>query len=278
MSLSRLVVLAIYLVLAPVVEAAGYVVGIGAEGDSVEGRAISAFGDFGFGENTWLALAAGVSRTEGFLRTNDTRFVDAGIDHWFKPVGIRLGGSYWGNPDILDSRDIRASIYARGKTGSISLEYEKRYFEFDLQSDALRGRTAEFRADGWGLNGRVELSEKISFLIGGMAYDYSRNLRLQPDIDLLAYLSSSRLSMINSLIDQRFNAGLEFDFGLKSVDITAGRWQAAMDGSNVDSYSLGFLTPVSDRLDMEIRISRDDSETFGSTTALSVHFYYFGGS
>lgn len=256
----------------------GYVIGIGAEGDSTDGRAVTAFGDFGVSDKTWLSVMAGSSQTEGFVRSNDTVFTDAGIDHWFKPVGVRLGASYWGNSDILDSRDLRASIYTRGKAGSISLEYQKRNFEFDLQSDALRGRTAEFSADGWGLSARLALGEDVNFMLGGMAYDYSRNLRVEPDIDVLAFVARSRLSMINSLIDERINAGLEFNFGLKSIDVTAGRWQTAVDGSTVDSYSLGFLTPVSDRVDMELRVAFDDSKLYGNATALSIHLYYFGGS
>jgi hypothetical protein len=169
-------------------------------------------------------------------------------------------------------------VYVRGNSGSISLEYEKRDFKFRLQSDALRGSIAKFSADGGGLRARVSLSDRLNFTFGGMGYDYSRNLRLQPDIDALAYLSSSRLSMINSLIDHRFSGGFEFNFGLKSVDVTASNWQLAIDGSAVDSYSMGFLTPLSDRVDMEMRVAFDDSELFGRTTAVSVHFYYFGGS
>jgi hypothetical protein len=237
-----------------------------------------AFGDFGIGEKTWLSVTANSGKTDGIFRSNETLYTDVGLDHWFKPFGVRLGASYWGNSDILDSRDLRASMYVSGNSGSISLEYEKRDFKFRLQSDALRGRIAKFSADGWGIRARVALSDRLNFTFGGMGYDYSRNLRLQPDIDALAYLSSSRLSMINSLIDHRFSGGFEFNFGLKSVDVTASNWQLAIDGSAVDSYSMGFLTPLSDRVDMEMRVAFDDSELFGRTTAVSVHFYYFGGS
>jgi hypothetical protein len=111
-----------------------------------------------------------------------------------------------------------------------------------------------------------------------MVYDYSRNLRIQPDIDVLAFISRSRLSTINNLIDDRINGGLEFKFGLQSLDVTVGQWQTAVDGSRIDSFSLGFLTPISDRFDAEFRFSFDDSESFGETRALSVYFYYFGGS
>jgi hypothetical protein len=111
-----------------------------------------------------------------------------------------------------------------------------------------------------------------------MVYDYSRNIRIQPDIDVLAYVSTSRLSMINNLVDDRINGGIEFRFGLRSIDLTAGQWQAAVDGSRVDSYSIGFLTPVGDRYDAEFRLSLDESERYGRTTAFSFFLYYFGGS
>ncbi len=276
-SVKRTIILAI-LACCTNVQAEGYVLGLGSDGDSADGRSISAFGDFGIRENTWLSVTANSSRTEGFLRSNDTILADVGIDHWFEPVGVRVGGSYWGNSDILDSKDLRASVYARGKVGSISLDYQKRNFKFDLQSVLLRGRTVEFSADGVGFSTRLTLGEKLSFHFGGMSYDYSRNLRLQPDIDVLAFVATSRLSMVNSLIENRINAGLEYKFGLRSIDVTAGRWQTVVDGSEVDSFSVGFLTPVSDRVDMEFRISLDDSEAFGKTTSFSFYVYYFGGS
>ena len=111
-----------------------------------------------------------------------------------------------------------------------------------------------------------------------MVYDYSRNLRIQQDIDVLAFISRSRLGMINSLVDNRYSTGLEYRFGLQSIDLNVGRWQTAIDGGSVDSLSVGFLTPVSDRLDAEVRLSYDDSEIYGETRALSIYIYYFGGA
>lgn len=258
--------------------AEGFVLGIGADGDSADGRSLTVFGDFGVGDETWLSVTTSTAQTDGLVRRNETLLADIGVDHWFQPVGIRLGAAYWGNADILDSRDLRASIYVRGAPGSLSLDYQKRNFEFDLQTDLLRGRTAKFDANGVGATARLELGEKLSFRVGGMSYDYSRNLRLQPDINVLTFLTASRLSTINSLIDSRINAGLEYSFGLRSIDVGVSQWQTAVDGSEVDSYSLGFLTPISDRVDMELRVAFDDSETFGNTTSFSVYLYYFGGT
>ena len=53
---------------------------------------------------------------------------------------------------------------------------------------------------------------------------------------------------------------------------------AAVDQSHVSYYTIGFLTPMTDRTDIEFRPSFDDSESFGNSTVLTVYLYYFGGS
>ena len=262
----------------PLAAADGYALGIGVDGDTADGRAISAFGDFAIRDDSRLFLSAGAAEIRGFLGDRRTRFVDADIDHWFEPLGVRVGGGYWGDPDILDSRDLTAAIYLRGQAGSLTLNYERRKFEFDLQSDQLRGRTATFDADGWGMQGRLNLAERVGVFAGGTAYDYSRDLRIEQDIDVLSFLTVSRLSMLRGLIEDEFSAGIEFEFGLRRIDFTAGRWTTAVDGSRIDSYSVGFLAPLTDRTDVEFRLAYDDSELFGQTTAFSIYLYYFGGS
>jgi hypothetical protein len=258
--------------------AEGFVLGAGVEGDSADGRAYSVFGDFGLRENTWLSLTASSVDTEGIIADNRSLLGELALDVWFDPVGLRVGVGYWGNSDILDSRDLKASAYMRNNFGSLALDYEWRDFEFDLQSAPLRGRTATFSANGWGISSRLRLGERVSVFVGGMKYAYSRNLRIQQDVDTLTYISRSRLSMINNLLDHRFDIGAQYDVGLRSFDVTAGQWQTAIDGSTVDSFSIGFLTPASNRVDIEFRLSYDDSEVYGNTTALSFYLYYFGGS
>ena len=259
--------------------AEGFVLGIGAAADTEDGRAYSAFGDFGVGEKTWLSATVGRTETDLLFSDFATQFYDVGYDHWFEPVGIRIGASYWGDPDILDSNDLRGSIYYRNDAITLAADYERRDFDFTFESIALQQRiTAEFSADGWGLTARFKAADRVSLHLGGMRYDYSRNIRINPEIDTLRFLAVSRLSLINSLLDHRLNAGIEFRFGLSSLDLTVGNWETAVDQSRVNSYSIGFLTPMSDRTDIEIRLSLDDSENFGQTTALTAYLYYFGGS
>ncbi|MFT5500329.1 MAG: hypothetical protein ACI88G_000458 [Woeseiaceae bacterium] len=258
---------------------AGFVLGAGADADSADGRALSAFGDFSIADKTWLSATFRKNEIDGVSGRRSTTFADVGIDHWFDPLGVRLSASYWGDKDILHSADLGASLYYRDESFMFSANYERREFDFTVLSDfPALSRTVEFSADGIGISSRFPLGENSSFHVGGIAYDYSRDIRLQPDIDALRFLSFSRMSMMNSLIDHQVNAGVEFRFGLRALDFTAGSWQTAVDGGRVDSYSVGFLTPVSERTDLEFRFSFDDSENFGQTTAVSVYLYYFGGT
>lgn len=257
----------------------GYVLGLGAAADSEDGLALSAFGDFIIRENTWLSTTIGSSETESLAGEFSTRFADVGIDHYFDPVGLRIGVAYWGDSSILDSDDVRASVYYRDETVSFSVDYERRNFDFIFGANLPRGtREAEFHADGWGMTNRIEIGDRLVFRLSGMHYEYSRDIRIQPDINLLRFLSASRLSLINSLIDYRINTGMEYRFGLRSVDLSVGSWKTAVDQGRVNSFTVGFLTPMTDRTDIELRLSFDDSENFGNTTALTVYLYYFGGS
>ena len=259
--------------------AGGYVLGLGAAADSEDGLALSAFGDFIIRENTWLSTTIGSSETESLAGEFSTRFADVGIDHYFDPVGLRIGVAYWGDSSILDSDDVRASVYYRDETVSFSVDYERRNFDFIFGANLPRGtREAEFHADGWGMTNRIEIGDRLVFRLSGMHYEYSRDIRIQPDINLLRFLSASRLSLINSLIDYRIKTSMEYRFGLRSVDLSVGSWKTAVDQGRVNSYTVGFLTPMTDRTDIELRLSFDDSENFGNTTALTVYLYYFGGS
>ena len=256
---------------------AGYVLGLNAEADNAGGRAVAGFIDYGVTENTWLSGLVARTNTGGVSGGLETIYLDAAIEHSFGVVGVRAGAAYWGDNDILDSTDVRASMFFRGKKGSLSFDYEKRDFDFVFISPFDdRVRTAEFTANGVGAAASLQSSEKLRLFVSGMGYDYSRDIRRQPEIDSLRLLSSSRLSLMNSLIDYRFSGGMEFRFGNRSLDLTLSNWQTAVDGGKVRSISLGFVTPSGPASDLEMRVAFDESENFGNTLALAVSFYFFG--
>ena len=252
--------------------------GISGEADTAEGRAISGFVDYGFTEKTWLSAILSRTNTGGVQGGLDTIYADMSLEHSFGLVGVRAGAAYWGDNDLLDSADLRGSIFFRGEKASLSADYERRNFDFVFRSflDSDIFRTTEFSADGLGVAASLRAGDKSRLFASGMHYNYSRDLRVQPDIDSLRFLSSSRLSLMNSLIDYRISGGIDFRIGQRTLDFTVSSWQTAIDGGKVNSFAIGFVTPSGPASDVEMRIALDESENFGSTLALIVRFYYFG--
>ena len=254
----------------------GLVLGFGGEGDTAGGRAATLFADVGLGSRTWISGMLATARTGGGPATLETRYADLAMDHWFAPVGVRLGAGYWGDDNILDSKDLRGSLYFRNEAISLSANYERREFDFTFSLDLLRRpRVVEFYSDGYGANARFKVNDTVALSLDGMIYDYSRDINLQPNIDILRIFSTSRLALMNSLLDYRVGAGIDWTFGLRNVDLRVEQWQTAIDQGRVDSIGIGFLTPTSDFNDVEFRASFDYSEDFGKTMTFSVYFYFY---
>ena len=255
-----------------------YVIAGGLEGDSADGLAAALFGDLAIGEETWLSGGAARSSVDLPIRDKlETWYADIGIDHFFDPVGVRLGLAYWGDNSVLDSTDVRASVYFRGGRGSLGFDYEFRDFELELpEFDFFRRRQVNFDANGFGLGARLDLSENVDVRLKAMSYDYSVNLRLDPNRDIVNLISVTRLSLINTLVDYRANISLGFDFGLKRLELEFAQWEGAVAGSRTNSYSLRFLAPIGRRNDIEFGLGYDDSENYGEVTVFSVFLYFYG--
>lgn len=257
----------------------GYVLGAGIEGDTADGRAASVIGSFGLGDKTWLSAAVARSSVDVGIRSPEVWYGDVGIDHRFDPLGIRVGASYWGDNDTLDSQDWRASLYWRNDRFSVAGDYEYRDFTFDLPAtDFFPGRTVRFDATGAGLTMRFEITDNLSLGVYGMGYDYDVNLRLDNNRGLLELLAFSRLSLINSLVDYQANATLALDVGERRWEIDVGTWKGEVDGGTTRSATISVLNPFGDRADFELALGVDDSDLYGNVTILSVFLYFYGGS
>lgn len=258
----------------------GYIVGFGLEGDTADGLSASILTDIAIAKDTWLSAAVAKSTVE--LPRNDSQdswYADLGVDHWFDPVGLRLGVSYWGDSDVLDSKDWRSSAYWRGDKAMIAADYEFRDFRFVLPAtNFFPGRVARFDANGIGLTARFNVTPSKSFSVYGMNYDYSANLRLDQNQGLLDLLTFSRLSLINSLVDHRAGVTVGVESGKQywSVDLTSTKGE--VDGGTTRSATLRLLTPLGNGSDVEFSLGIDDSDLYGDVTFLSVFLYFYGGS
>jgi len=136
-------------------------------------------------------------------------------------------------------------------------------------------RTVDFSAKGYGLTGRLKTSDRTSVYLGGMNYDYSRRIGLQPETDRLRFLAISRISLMNSLIDYRVSGGVEIEFGERRMDLRYSHWKTAVFKGQVDSLGVGWLTPMGNSADIEFRLAVDDSDEFGRATVFSIFLYLY---
>jgi len=258
-----------------------FVIGAGIEADSQDSLAFSLLADVAVENSTWLSASIGYSGVDGPLRQDiDYLYADLGVDHFFDPVGIRFGVSYWGDSDLLDSSDIRGSIYSSSGDRSLSIDGEYRDFEFDIPPLNLRPQTnVGFDATGIGVSARIGVGERVSFRASGMSYEYSREFNLGDDaaavVDVLTF---SRLSVLSSLVDWRAGAGIGVDVGLRRWQVDVSKWRGIVDRSNNFGATISFLTPMTNRSDLEISLGYDDSDLYGDVTFLSAFVYFYGGS
>ena len=190
---------------------------------------------------------------------------------------MKLDISYWGDSDILDSRDWGGSLYWRSDRLTLAGDYEYRDFSFTIPAtEQFPGRTFYFDAQGIGLTTRFELTDKASLGFAGMSYDYSVDLRLDDSRPILDFLSFSRLSLINSLVDYSAFVTLGLDVGERNWQLEAGTWRGAVDGGTTTSATLRFLTPIGRYSDIELGIGLDDSDLYGTATFFSVFLFFYG--
>lgn len=257
-----------------------FVIGAGIETDSEDGLAFSLLADVAVGDRTWLSASASHSGVDSPVRQSvDYLYADVGVDHYFDPVGVRVSVAYWGNEDLLDSNDLRGSLYSRGDTGLISIDAERRDFDFTVPAlDVLPRVGVGFDANGLGLSGRLEVSPTVSVRASGMSYEYSRDFRIGDATRLRDLLIFSRLSVLTSLVDWRANAGVDFDIGSRQLQLSLTRWRGIVDRSDNVGATVSFLTPLTRRTDVEFSLGYDDSDLYGNVTYLSAFVYFYGGN
>lgn len=279
MSCSRWILLALFASnTATAIE--GLILGGGIETDTAEGSSAALMAGVGISEKTWLSASVAKSSLELSNRQDlDSRFADIELDHQFDPVGVRIGAAYWGDPDVLESDDLRASLYFRNERLMLSADYEFRDFNFIIPSiDLLTRREIMFDADGIGATARFQTSDNTSLRIRGIKYDYSVPFRAIDNVDAARLLSVSRLSLVNSLVDHRASILLGVDNGDRRWEIDFSSWEGAIMRSRTNSITLRYLTPLTDKTDIEFGVGYDDSELYGDVTFLSLYLYFYRGN
>jgi hypothetical protein len=270
----------ILLLLAGVAQAQGngFLLGGGLETDSDSGLRGAVLGSVGLAEKTWLSGSASTTSVDLPLRrSSDIVSADIELDHHFDPVGFAIGAAYWGDPDILDSVDLRASLYFKNERVTLAGEYETRDFDFIIPpTDFFSGREFVFDANGIGARARFKIGKAFSIGMSGMRYDYSVDFVPDENRDALRLVTVSRLGLINNLIDSRARIDFALDMGPQRWELDFSTWKGALDRSRTRSMTLRYLTPLGNRTDIEFGLGYDDSDLYGSITLFSVYLYFYG--
>jgi hypothetical protein len=256
----------------------GYLLGGGLESASDDGWRAAVLASVGLQEDTWLSGSASTSRVEVPIRgDSDIRYAGIELDHHFDPIGFALGAAYWGDSDILDSVDLRASLYFRNDWLTLESEFETRDFDFTIPpTDFFVGRQISFDADGVGVRARIRTGKSFSIGLSAMQYDYSVDFVPDENRDALRLVTVSRLGLINNLIDSRASVGFGLDVGPRRWELDLSTWEGALDQSRTRSVTLRLLTPISHQSDIEFGLGYDDSDLYGDVTFLSVYLYFYG--
>ena len=158
------------------------------------------------------------------------------------------------------------------------LDAEYRDFELDLPPvDAQLRTEIPFHATGLGLSGRLKLNDRANLRIAGMSYEYNINLRIEDERRIGDLLSISRPSLLSSLVDWRVSAGIDVDFGPQRWHLDVATWRGAIDGGDNQSITVTFLTPLTNRTDVEIGVGYDKSDLYGEVAVLNLFLYFYSG-
>lgn len=256
----------------------GYLIGGGVEADSEQGLRGSMMAAVGLGPDTWLSGGVAASSVELASGSSDTVYADLELEHYIDPIGFVIGAAYWGDPDLLDSMDLRASAYYRNDRFMLAGEYEFRDFDLTIPTTQFfPGREFDFDADGIGLRARFRFTESFSMSVAAMKYDYSVDFRPDENRDAARLLTVSRLSLINSLIDSRASVEFSLATGLQSWQLNFSTWNSVIDQSRTKSVTIHYLRPFTDKTDIEFGLGYDDSDLYGEVTFVSVYLFFYGG-
>jgi hypothetical protein len=243
-----------------------WVLGLAGQVDEHSSDSLLATINWGITPATWLSFTAGRSSSPADRADIEADTFVASIDQRFDKLGFTLELERWGDPDSLETDDLRGSIYFDRERWRVDLAYETRDLTIPFTLTGPLGntlrRTAETSGDSFGVRLRVNLNEQWRLYLGATEFDYEgrRALLLIPRIDRLNLLSTSTLTLANSLIDQERSLGVERDVGRMVFNLRFTTDESAIDGTSFETTDAALLVPAGPRMDVEVNVGRGRSE------------------
>lgn len=259
-----------------------YAVSVGLSADNGDGLGVIASGDVGITERTSASLSLGLARVDGVPQSVRSRFWQVGADHDFGPLGVFARWGQSGDPDDFDSDDGEFGLYASPGNWRFTGRYLRRDVDLVVRlinADPVIDRTVGTTADGYGFSARYTSEKRFRFSLGFKRFDFDRDLTLLNRIAVLDRLSPTTLSLSGSLLDASYTAGVEIPFDDSALTLSLARDRLAAEQRDVDSLSVGWLTPAGERSDLEVSlgVSKDDAPGGDSNVVyVSVLYLFYG--
>ncbi len=237
--------------------------------------------DYGLTEKDWLTLTASYTESADELADITTRFVGASLDHDFGRISVTGGMEYWGDPDEIDSIDLKASVSFEAGSWRITAFGERRNvnvtFRFINVLGVLVDRTEDLDVNGLGGRLRYRGEGPWSFHLSHTDYEYSRDPRLLNFLFRFRLLSASALTIANGFFERSSSTGVEYAFTDANTYLffNFNHDKGAVDQLETNTYSLGVVTPVADRWDIEVRAGITEADDLDDSFFGGIGFYFY---
>lgn len=252
------------------------------QADDQDALAVQTGLSYGLSDQTWLSGNLGYTReaTPPGEPAINSRAAGLGLDHDFGPLGIQLGLDYWGDPGELTRTGLKSGVYLGDE--SIRLSAEALYRDYTLtarlrddQGNLLEAREFNMSGTGFGLGVRLGGSRVFGGLRGRW-FDYSRDPEIFRSRTAFRTLSLSALTLANSFVDHRVEAGVGFAWGLNSLELELSRARSAVDGADIQVIAAYWVTPAGERTDLELSAGLYNPDGFDSSVFAGVALTWFG--
>jgi hypothetical protein len=98
--------------------------------------------------------------------------------------------------------------------------------------------------------------------------------RLATVVNAVRFLSSSSLTLANSLLARSASLGLDYRFGERSLNLEFAQDRGEVDGLDISTVSVGWLFPVGSA-DLELRVGASDADAFGTTVFGGISLFLY---
>lgn len=283
---------------------------LGTELDDEDGYRVDVGAAWAPNAATWVNAYAGIADTSTDFTSFSSRMASLGIDHSFEQLGVSMDLRWWGDSDFFESRALAGSLYFKKEGWRWALRGEVRESDFDpVRFDVeipIRNLivpvsgSAECGLDNYGYGASVSHTGRLwSVLLAGTQYQYSsadctltelvvppqagnlprsRELNRRITATVLARggeLLGSALTREYGFLDYSLWGSVALRSGVNTLGLDYFRDREEFQGLVADTLIGSFTFPVSNRLDLELRLGATDSDAAGTVAFAGVALFAY---